>query len=122
MTEEQRARFIRESVGKTIASAEWDEDGAYWVFTFTDETDVSFRLMVDQPAARSFTVDGGLVIDSSRNAFTGSFTGPEDMCEWRGNNTFCVNAATCTVDGVRLCPIHRPLSSASVPKIATSNR
>jgi hypothetical protein len=51
-TERQRHEISKEAEGKTIHSLEWclDEDmegGGYWVMTFTDESEISFRFMAE---------------------------------------------------------------------------
>lgn len=47
MSAEQRNRFVKDAVGKTIESVEWVDDEAYWVFVFTDETEICVRLMTE---------------------------------------------------------------------------
>jgi hypothetical protein len=53
-TAEQREQIGAMAAGKTVRSLEWsepdrnspfDEIGPYWVMTFTDETELCFRLM-----------------------------------------------------------------------------
>ncbi|HTA20259.1 MAG TPA: hypothetical protein VK989_13265 [Polyangia bacterium] len=49
-TDDDRRQISREAEGKTIGSLEWEPDGpggGYWVCTFTDETEISFRLMAE---------------------------------------------------------------------------
>jgi hypothetical protein len=47
-TEEQRARISADAAGKTVESLEWEqEDGGYWVMTFTDGSETSFRFMAE---------------------------------------------------------------------------
>jgi len=50
-TAQQRQQIIDEANGKTIKTLEWssDEDGSngYWVMTFTDDSEISFRLMAE---------------------------------------------------------------------------
>jgi hypothetical protein len=50
-TQEQRERLSREAAGKTVESLEWSppdaSGGGYWVMTFTDGSEVSFRLMAE---------------------------------------------------------------------------
>jgi hypothetical protein len=50
-TKEQRESLSREAAGKVIKSLEWsaEPDGSdgYWVMTFDDDSEISFRLMVE---------------------------------------------------------------------------
>jgi hypothetical protein len=49
-TDEQRAKIAAEARGKMIDLLQWEPDGpggGYWVCTFTDETEISFRLMAE---------------------------------------------------------------------------
>ena len=50
-TPEQRERIIQESKGKVIESLKWEnndsESGDYWVMTFTDGSETSFRFMAE---------------------------------------------------------------------------
>ncbi len=43
----QRHRIISESKGKVIKHLKYDEDGNYWVMTFTDGSEMSFRFMAE---------------------------------------------------------------------------
>jgi hypothetical protein len=47
-TEEQRRRISAQAVGKRVASLEYVEDGGYWVMTFEDQTEISFRFMAEE--------------------------------------------------------------------------
>lgn len=44
-TEEQRKQISATAEGKTIRSMEWDDVDKYWVITFTDESEITVRLM-----------------------------------------------------------------------------
>jgi len=44
-TKEQRELIIEEAKDKVVYSLEYDELEEYWVMTFTDESDMSFRFM-----------------------------------------------------------------------------
>ena len=46
-TEEQRDRIEADAKGKTVESLEYDEEGDYWVMTFTDGSETSFRFMAE---------------------------------------------------------------------------
>jgi hypothetical protein len=48
-TPEQRERIGEQAAGKRVASLEYDDDPAagYWSMTFTDGTEISFRLMAE---------------------------------------------------------------------------
>ena len=46
-TPAQRVTIIQQSVGKTIQSLEYDEEGRYWVMTFTDGLETCFRFMAE---------------------------------------------------------------------------
>ncbi len=46
-TPEQREQIIRQSAGKVIDHLEYDEDGRYWTFVFTDGSETSFRFMAE---------------------------------------------------------------------------
>jgi hypothetical protein len=46
-TEDQRRQISAESAGKTVESLEWEPDGGYWVMTFTDGSETSFRFMAE---------------------------------------------------------------------------
>jgi hypothetical protein len=47
-TEKQRQEIAAQAKGKTVESLEWeDHAGGYWVMTFTDESEVSFRFMAE---------------------------------------------------------------------------
>jgi hypothetical protein len=46
--ERQRRRISSEGAGKTVASLDWEPDqGGYWVMTFTDGSEISFRFMAE---------------------------------------------------------------------------
>lgn len=51
LTDEQRAEISREAKGRTIETLEYEPPGddlpGYWVMTFTDGTEISFRLMLE---------------------------------------------------------------------------
>lgn len=47
-TAEMRERISGDAKGKTVESLEWEpEDGGYWVMTFEDGTEISFRFMAE---------------------------------------------------------------------------
>jgi hypothetical protein len=48
-TAEQRRQIGEEAAGKTVKSLEYEADPSarYWVMTFTDGSEVSFRLMAE---------------------------------------------------------------------------
>lgn len=47
-TAEQRRQIAAQAAGKTVASLEWEDDeGGYWVMTFTDGSEISFRFMAE---------------------------------------------------------------------------
>lgn len=46
-TEGQRTQIAADAGGKTVQSLEWEGDGAYWVMTFTDGSEMSFRFMAE---------------------------------------------------------------------------
>lgn len=47
-TTEQRRQIIADAAGKTVESLEWEPDqGGYWVMTFTDGSEISFRFMAE---------------------------------------------------------------------------
>jgi hypothetical protein len=46
-TEEQRATMSAEAKGKTVESLYWDDEGDYWVMTFTDGAEICFRFMAE---------------------------------------------------------------------------
>ena len=43
----RRELISQDAKGKTIESMEWDEEGEYWVLTFTDGSEMSVRLMAE---------------------------------------------------------------------------
>ena len=45
-TEEQRRQISQQARGKTVESLEWEQEG-YWVMTFTDGSEISFRFMAE---------------------------------------------------------------------------
>ena len=46
-TKEQRESIIKESIGKTVTEMEYVEDDNYWVMTFSDGSEMSFRFMAE---------------------------------------------------------------------------
>lgn len=44
---EQRERISTEAKGKIIETMEYDEEGGYWVITFTDGSEMTFRFMAE---------------------------------------------------------------------------
>ena len=44
-SKEQREMIIKHSIGKTIADLYYEETEEYWVMTFTDGSETSFRFM-----------------------------------------------------------------------------
>lgn len=47
-TQEQRGQITAQATGKTVESLEWEDDaGGYWVMTFTDGSEMSFRFMAE---------------------------------------------------------------------------
>jgi YD repeat-containing protein len=46
-TDEQRAQIGAGAAGKVVESLEWDAEGRYWVMTFTDGSETSFRFMAE---------------------------------------------------------------------------
>ncbi len=59
-TKEQRESIIKDSIGKTITDLEYIEDDPhhYWVFTFSDGSEMSFRFMAELVAPRVCSVCG----------------------------------------------------------------
>ena len=45
--EEQRESIIKESIGKTITDLEYVEGDRYWVMSFSDGSEMSFRFMAE---------------------------------------------------------------------------
>jgi hypothetical protein len=46
--EQQRLQISAGATGKTVESLEWESaDGGYWVMTFTDGSEISFRFMAE---------------------------------------------------------------------------
>ena len=46
MNEENRKQICTEAVGKVVESLEYEpDDGGYWVMTFADGSEMSFRFM-----------------------------------------------------------------------------
>lgn len=43
----QREDLVKASTGLTVESLEYIEDGNYWVMTFTNGTETSFRFMAE---------------------------------------------------------------------------
>jgi len=46
-TPEQRQEIGDSAKGKTIQSMQWDEEGSYWIITFTDNSEICVRLMAE---------------------------------------------------------------------------
>lgn len=49
-SEAQREAISKEAKGRVIASLEWVDDkdiGGYWVMTFSDGAEISFRFMAE---------------------------------------------------------------------------
>lgn len=49
-SEQQRAKISEDAKGKVIQSLDWCEDedlGGYWVITFTDNCEMSVRMMAE---------------------------------------------------------------------------
>lgn len=46
-TPEMRNKIINEIKEKIIKSLYWEEEDKYWVMTFTDESEISFRFMAE---------------------------------------------------------------------------
>jgi hypothetical protein len=47
-TSEQRQQISEQAKGRVIKSLEWESaDGGYWVMTFADGSEISFRLMAE---------------------------------------------------------------------------
>lgn len=47
-TEQQRRQIAEGAAGKTVESLQWEEEpDGYWVMTFTDGTEISFRFMAE---------------------------------------------------------------------------
>ncbi len=46
-TKEQRAQISKDATGKIVESLEWDEEGGYWVMTFTEGAEMCFRFMAE---------------------------------------------------------------------------
>jgi hypothetical protein len=47
-TAEQRQQISKQAAGKVVESLEFEEeDGGYWVMTFTDGSEISFRFMAE---------------------------------------------------------------------------
>ncbi len=42
-----RDRISQDAIGKIVESLEWDDEECYWVMSFTDGTEISFRLMTE---------------------------------------------------------------------------
>ena len=45
--QKQRESIIKESIGKTVTEMEYVEDDNYWVMTFSDGSEMSFRFMAE---------------------------------------------------------------------------
>ncbi len=46
-TKEQRESIIKQSIGKKIIRLRYDKGVDYWIMTFTDGTEMSFRFMAE---------------------------------------------------------------------------
>lgn len=46
-TEEQRKQIAKAAKGRKVRSLEFETEGQYWVMTFTDESEISFRFMAE---------------------------------------------------------------------------
>jgi hypothetical protein len=46
-TEEQRIEIMKNMKGKTIEMILWDEEGQYWVMSFTDGQETCLRFMAE---------------------------------------------------------------------------
>lgn len=46
-TPEQRERISNDSKGKVIKSVDWDDVDRYWVMTFEDGSEMSFRFVAE---------------------------------------------------------------------------
>ena len=46
-TDEQRKRISSDAQRKRVAKLVWEPDGEYWVMTFTDGSEISFRFMAE---------------------------------------------------------------------------
>jgi hypothetical protein len=47
-TQEQRDEIVIQARGKTVESLEFEDDSpGYWVMTFTDGSEISFRFMTE---------------------------------------------------------------------------
>lgn len=46
-TAEQRQQISEQAKGKTVASLVYEEDDRYWVMTFEDGSEISFRFMAE---------------------------------------------------------------------------
>ncbi len=44
---EQQESIIKESIGKTVTGMEYVEGDRYWVMTFSDGSEMSFRFMAE---------------------------------------------------------------------------
>jgi hypothetical protein len=42
-----RQQISADARGRTIRSLEWDDPGGYWVMTFTDGSEITFRFMAE---------------------------------------------------------------------------
>ena len=65
--EEQRKSIIEESIGKTVSEMEYVEDESYWVMTFTDGSEISFKFMAEltAPPSRVCSVCGDEIPEGS---------------------------------------------------------
>jgi len=46
-SKEQREMIIKHSIGKVVEDLYYEENGNYWVMTFNDGTETSFRFMAE---------------------------------------------------------------------------
>jgi hypothetical protein len=46
-TDAQRKQISEEATGRVIKSLEWESEDGYWVMTFTDDSEICFRLMAE---------------------------------------------------------------------------
>lgn len=46
-TDAERKQISEEATGRVIKSLEWEPEDGYWVMTFTDDSEICFRLMAE---------------------------------------------------------------------------
>ena len=46
-SKDQREMIIKHSIGKIVEELYYEEEGEYWVMTFTDGSETSFRFMAE---------------------------------------------------------------------------